>query len=380
MEILHLGKYYWPERGGIETATKNLAEIGVDLGHDVSCVVSGSSRGRTVRERVGEVAVTRQSRWLKLLSAPISPELLGLRFHGARVLHLHLPHPMAELAVTKFLARGNSSNTRLIPFLHATPLSQGRLGRLWFSSITARILDRSESILVSNENLVAAFPELRRWKDRFRVVPFFTDVWTDEHFAKAMTMRNVSRDVLSIGRLVPYKGFDVLVRAWARARIDCAAFRAFRLSIVGSGPEEGDLRRQIEALDLGECITLVGPVDETEKERLLSRSMLFVAPSVTEAETFGISILEAFARGLPVITTQLRTGVRLLSRDGACGAAVPPGSVDRLSDSLVALTSLAPAELSRIGKVNLDFAREHYSRSRCIADYGDLLVRTREDL
>ena len=252
MEILHLGKYYWPERGGIETATKNLAEIGVDLGHDVSCVVSGSSRGRTVRERVGEVAVTRQSRWLKMLSAPISPELLGLRFHGARVLHLHLPHPMAELAVTKFLARGNSSNTRLIPFLHATPLSQGRLGRLWFSSITARILDRSESILVSNQNLVAAFPELRRWKDRFRVVPFFTDVWTDEHFAKAMTMRNVSRDVLSIGRLVPYKGFDVLVRAWARARIDCAAFRAFRLSIVGSGPEEGDLRRQIEALDLGE--------------------------------------------------------------------------------------------------------------------------------
>ncbi len=377
MEVVHLGKYYWPDCGGIETATKNLAELGADLGYRVSCVVSGGGTGKTIYERIGAINVTRHPIWAKLLSAPISPRLFGHPLRRAQVLHLHLPHPMAELAVLRLLftsaLRPRATRVRLIPFLHATPLSQGWLGRLWFAGVTRPILDRSEMILVSSHKVPEAFSQLARWREKFHVLPFHVESWSDELTRSACVKRAVARQVCAVGRLVPYKGFDVLLRAWGQAYREFPFFREYRLSIAGDGPELARLFRIAHEEGIESVVDFAGRCSEVEKNRLLTGSSFFVAPSVSEAETFGISILEAMSCGLPVITTRLNTGVSVLAREGKCGAVVAPGSVDELAEALVDLAAAGNGEWERVGQANLEFARDFFSRDKAARNYDQLL-------
>jgi glycosyltransferase involved in cell wall biosynthesis len=373
-EIVHFGKYYWPECGGMETAAKSLAELGAELGYQVSCVVSGTQIHTTSRERLGDVEVIRHPQAAKLLSAPISPQLLWHPLRNNPVVHLHLPHPIAELAILRTLLFGKK--IKLVPYFHAMPVRQGRLGRLWFNTITAKILDHSDRILISNERIVAAFPTLERWKEKLKVLPFFAEIWSDTQFEEARKARASSRDVFAIGRLVPYKGFDVLIRAWAEACRQSATVRTLKLQIAGEGPERENLRALIETEGLSEQATLIGRCTDEEKEAHFKTSFLVAAPSVTDAETFGISILEAQARGLPVITTTLTTGVSLLSRGGACGASVAPGRVVELAQAIVSLCERERAALSEIGARNLRFARENFSKKNCQDEYQRILGKT----
>ena len=82
---------------------------------------------------------------------------------------------------------------------------------------------------------------------------------------------------------------------------------------------------------------LLGAVAEETKLRLLGCADAFVLPSVTNAEAFGIVQVEAQMCGLPVVASNLPTGVSDVTVDGETGFLVPPGDIDALSGALGAL-------------------------------------------
>ncbi len=99
---------------------------------------------------------------------------------------------------------------------------------------------------------------------------------------------------ISIGRLVPRKGYDILLSAWKSVP------RA-KLIIIGDGPLKAHLQTVVEKYYLAERVQLMGQVDETAKFQLLSLSDVYV--SAAQHEGFGIVFLEAMRAGLPIVAT-----------------------------------------------------------------------------
>lgn len=135
--------------------------------------------------------------------------------------------------------------------------------------------------------------------------------------------------ILSVGALVPRKGYDVLIAALARI-----ADLAWEARIVGSldrAPEHvSDVRRKIEELGLGGRVALAGSLDAAALSAEYDRADLFVLPSWHEG--FGMVLTEALARGLPIITT--RGGASAATVPDSAGVKIAPGAVDELAAAM----------------------------------------------
>ena len=137
--------------------------------------------------------------------------------------------------------------------------------------------------------------------------------------------------IIYLGRLKKYKNVDHLIRAMAIVR---EVVPAARLMIVGAG----DRRRALEALvrskNLGETVHFTGYVSAEEKVRLLTRAEVAAFPSSKEG--WGITVIEANARGVPVVATRV-AGLRDAVVDGETGVLVPLGDSKAMARALIGL-------------------------------------------
>lgn len=141
----------------------------------------------------------------------------------------------------------------------------------------------------------------------------------------------------SVGRLVPVKGYETLLRAVSG--ID----RDFRLLIMGEGP----LRKRLEALasELGLALKVVFPGFSDHVSRILSGVDLFVLP--TSGEGFGLVLLEAMAHGLPVVATDTMAIPEIVEHEKT-GILVPPKDILSLRRALDRLMT-SPDERAGMG-------------------------------
>ena len=123
--------------------------------------------------------------------------------------------------------------------------------------------------------------------------------------------------MVSVGRLVGWKGVRIVLDALARTPAHV------RYLVVGSGPEEENLKRQAQALGLSARVQFFGRVPHAALPGILSQSDLFVQPSIGE-EAFGISVVEAMACGLPVLASN-NGGLPEIVVEGETGRLLPPG-------------------------------------------------------
>jgi len=145
--------------------------------------------------------------------------------------------------------------------------------------------------------------------------------------------------LVAVGRLVEKKGYPILVEA-------CALLKQrgvdFCCEIIGEGPMEQDLRRQIAASGLDKQVRLAGPRTQPEIRRSLAAATAFVLPCVEE-KSGGMDILptvitEAMAASLPVVSTRL-AGIPEMVIDGETGILVAPGDAVAFADALQKLLS-----------------------------------------
>ena len=139
--------------------------------------------------------------------------------------------------------------------------------------------------------------------------------------------------VLFVGRLVEKKGCQYLIEAMAQVQ---KTVPSARLIVIGDGP----LRSSLEQLaqDHGLLVEFRGALPNTEVKIELAAARVFCLPSVTaengDAEGLPISILEAQASGVPVVTSA-RGGVGEAVKDGITGFTFPERDVDQLASGLI---------------------------------------------
>ncbi len=327
MRIMHIGKYYHPRRGGMETVLRTMAEGLAGRGHAVTVVVAGDADDRGGAEDRAGVRVVRAWTPAVLNSQPVAPGLLGLlRRELARqapaVVTLHLPHPLAAAACLA-LGLGGPGQPALAVWHHAD-ITRQRLGRRLARPLQDACLARAARVATSSATHRDGSRELARWGAKTVVIPF----------GVAGVEPVVPADggaFLFVGRLVRYKGLSVLLKALAE-------LPDARLEVIGSGPEEGDLRRLASGLGLADRVAWLGALDETALERRLAAARALVLPSLDCSETFGVVQLEAMAAGVPVIASDLPTGVREVASP-ASHLLVPPGDAAALGRAMAAILS-----------------------------------------
>ena len=333
IRVLHVGKYYPPVPGGMERVLQLLCESerpGVD-----SRVLVANLERTTVCEEPAGVPVTRLSSLGRIGSVGVCPALpLRLWRPDGDLLVVHEPNPVALVSVV--LARPCCP---LVVWFHSEVVRPRWKYRLLYRPFLRAVLRRAARIIVSSPELVRHAVELRDFRDKCVVVPFGVDTQRLEATrevrarVKALRERYPTPIVLFVGRLVPYKGVDVLLRALRG--LDATAL------LVGNGPLRTVLETQARALKLSR-VRFLGEVSDTELAALYHAADLFVLPSVTRAEAFGVVQLEAMACGVPVVSTNLPSGVPWVNQHDKTGLIVPPGDVDGLRQALGALLSDRP--------------------------------------
>lgn len=143
-----------------------------------------------------------------------------------------------------------------------------------------------------------------------------------------------NRIILAIGWLDPRKGFDLLLEAWSRLERE---FPQWSLRIIGSGPEENQLRLQARALSLERCV-LAGQTDQIEQE-YLSAGIYALS---SRAEGLPMVLIESQAYGVPAVAFDCPTGPAQVLAGGG-GLLVPPEDVPRFTQALHRLLSDARA-------------------------------------
>ena len=221
---------------------------------------------------------------------------------------------------------------------------------------------RAEVIIATSPNYAESSPELAPYRERVQVVPYGIDPqpFVDPSYdsaARELRARFGPRVVLATGRLIYYKGFDVLLEAMAR--VDA------HLVLVGEGPLRGALEGQARALGISGRVTFAGEVHQREIPAWYRASDVFALPSVARSEAFGIVQLEAMASGLPVVNTRLDSGVPFVSVDGQTGITVPPMDPVALARAVDSLLS-DPALRARLGGNARQRVREHFTNDRMV--------------
>ncbi|MDH6578064.1 glycosyltransferase family 4 protein [Kitasatospora sp. MAP5-34] len=321
--------YYPPKIGGVESYAARIAAALAAAPDLRPVVITTRPDGlRTTVSTEDGVQVVRLGAWLRLSNTPLSPlwpvQLrYWLRRTGAEVVNAHAPVPgLGDLAVAM------SGRRPVVLTYHAGSMHKGEPGSgaadrvigLYERHLLPRVFRRARRLVaVSPVSLAAGRPH---------AVEITPGVDTDR-FTPGEPASGRPRTVLYVGRMdrtSAWKGVDVLVRAFA----ELAELPGARLRLVGGGDAVPDHLALAGRLGVADRVDAVGELTGDALVAEVRTAALLVLPSRTEAESFGMALVEAMACGTPVVGSEVG-GIPHVITDGETGLLVPPGDPGALA-------------------------------------------------
>jgi rhamnosyl/mannosyltransferase len=374
LRILHIGKYFTPFRGGVETYLYDAIRAQARRGNVCAALVHDHESGnRASDERYDAAPGTWQLRRSgtlgKLFFTPISPGFRKDLKHLVRefrpdIIHAHLPNPSACWLLTLLEAR----ETPLVVHWHSDVLTdnQGPAMRLlyqFYRPLEQRLLSQAAAIVATSESYLRTSHSLQDYPGKCHVVPLGLDAERVLVHAQAVlqdTPPPEGFEVLAVGRLTYYKGFGFLIRAIAQ-------LEGVTLRIVG----EGSLRRELEGLarQLGveERVHFDGGLDDLQLAERLERCHCVCLPSTERTEAFGLVLLEAMAFGKPTISSRVEgSGMTWVVEENVTGLKVPPRNSGALAEAIDRLRN-DPDFAGRLGEAGRRRFRKHFDIGPSVA-------------
>jgi Glycosyltransferase len=359
MKILQVNKFYPPIIGGIETVVRQLSE-GLCNRLNLSVLVCNSG-WQTIREDVNGIAVTRAASIGCISSMPISPYFLflfGKMCKSADIVQLHAPFPLGDLALFLSGYKG-----KVVVWWHSDVIRQKKLLCL-YRPLMHWMLKRADRIFVATQGHIDGSSYLKLYEEKCRIIPYgLDDVYLRRGkaaFISEKKRKYTGTEFLFIGRLVYYKGCDVLLKAFSQMREKNAL-----LTIIGEGSLKEKLKELSQKLSLAGRVRFLGSVEESTILLTLRQCDVLVLPSVEKSEAFGIVQLEAMAYGKPVINTELNNGVSHVSLHGITGITVPAGDIDALSKAMDCL-AMDEVLCEKYGTQGMDRVWRYFSLPRIL--------------
>ncbi len=368
LRVLHVGKYYPPYRGGMESFLADLIEQQRAGGIDARAVVHGDPLPDDPEWLIRvPVQVT-------LVFAPIA---LGFPFalwkaiqrFKPDVLHLHMPNNAAFWPLI-------IPSARRIPWVvhwHSDVLVSEwdtvlKACYQLYKPFETKLLQHSEAILATSPPYMAASAPLQRWLYKTVAIPLGLKPLDTETLQQAeeedvSEWGDAQLRILSVGRLTYYKGFDTLISA-------VAGFAEVQLLIAG----EGEQRKELEALIERErshhgCarVKLLGQVSEARKYALFNSCDIFALASRERTEAFGLVLIEAMQHGKPCIASDLDgSGMSWVVGQSGAGQCYAPDQVQAWKEAIRQALN-TKAQLALRGQVALRAADAQFTIAQCEA-------------
>lgn len=390
LQILHIGKYYAPFKGGIENFLQDLLESEIVKQHSDNWVVAHhhETQKPTETATINGVTVTRVKLWKRLVFAPICPGFFNalkqtLRQQRPDIIHIHMPNVSAFACL---LSR-NAKRRPWVVHWHADVLGAApdwRVKLLYpvYRLFERALLKRAATIICTSPPYLETSTALAGFKHKCTVVPLgIRDLsaqevseltahaptpsinkvergdtpdasdkpdtpdtaGTPETSKTAEKSRPKTLKLLCIGRLTYYKGHTYLLQAVAN-------LPEIQLDIIGTGELQATLESQINALKLGDRVHLLGHLSDNELNLAMSACDLVCLPSVERTEAFGLILLEAARLKKPALVTDVQgSGMSWVVQHDRTGWVVDAGSSLALRKQLSALQS-SPEQLIEFGQ------------------------------
>jgi glycosyltransferase involved in cell wall biosynthesis len=329
MRILQVSKFYPPVMGGIESVAWELTE-GLNRVGCTTDVLCSNQEWRTRQEQAESgYRVWRAGALGRVLSTSIAPAMVALlnRFsRQADIVHLHMPDPMAAVALR--LVR---PNCKVVVHWHSDVIRQRRAMRL-YEPLQSWVLERADAVIATSQAYVDSSSPLAAWRNKVHVVPIgVSDHRSQACAAKVAEIQQAFRGrrlVFALGRMTYYKGFEVLIEAARRLPQDCAVL------IGGDGELLEHYRGIVNRSGLAGKVHLPGHIADDMLASCFKACDVFCMPSTVRAEAYGVAILEAMVMGKPVVASNVQgSGVPWVNQHGSTGLNVPVADAAALAES-----------------------------------------------
>jgi glycosyltransferase involved in cell wall biosynthesis len=337
LKIVHVGKFYSPCPGGMETYLRMVAESQVAHGYDVTVVcMHHELRKPTSIENIGGVKVIRLSRLLSMAKLDFLPDLVAtLRRLNVElrpsIWNVHVPNPTMILGVL----RAHISQPIVVTY-QSDNVEQKIRGKL-FSLIENAFYQKVNRIFASSPAYIESSMTLNRFRKKVRVIPLGLELSPFEAPTESMSARAALLKAryggplwFTFGRMVAYKGF-----AYA---IEALLYCTGNLLIAGDGPLKEDLKERAKALGVSSRVHFLGRLDDDSLIAYLHACDALWFPSISKNEAFGLVQVEAMAAGKPVINCHIEgSGSSWVSVGGITGVTVPPKDAKALGEAAAQL-------------------------------------------
>lgn len=375
MKIAQLSPYFYPHLGGVESHVLELSKHLIKRGHEVF-VVTTQLEGTKAEDTVEGVPVKRAKPLSILFSTPIVPGVNKiLSKENFDILHSHTPPPLMSLSGVRAAQKKDVPSVLTYHCDLEIPYTFGPILTTLYQQTLGAYTVRKTDKLITTTTTYGATSKAVWYKDA-EIIPNAVDA---ERFHPSNEGKEVRKElgikdkkmVMYVGRIVYHKGLEYFVRSAKYLEEEDIQY-----VLVGTGDFKPELEKIIKKEGLEDKVMFAGRVSNEKLPNYYAAADIFVLPSVSRLEAFGIVALEAMASSVPVVISNI-PGVREVIVEGENGLLAEPMNAKDLAGKIRTLLH-NPKMAKNMGEKGRKRVEEKFTWEKVANDieevYGSLVT------